>query len=227
MTDETNSIPHQDTPEPDCTTATELAGLGELLEDLVLVEGAEFFARGGGWGGAEAPIRRAIEIGKRHGLTVTSLKRSWGSEGSDHHNGQTLSFAADMSNAPRESKEMASCFAEIAELMGHGGARRGNLKATTVGVRVQLIYGREHDHEDHVHAGARIVGAHHRPTLRMGDRGPGVSDLQRLLGRHGFAVAVDGVFGQQTRNAVMGFQKARQLAADGIVGPRTWAALGG
>lgn len=225
MTDDMTVVSDEEAPEPDCTTATELAGLNELPEGFV--EGAAFFARGGGWCGAEAPIRRCIEIAKRHGLTVTSLKRSWGNAGSDHHNSQTCSFAADMSNSNRESPEMAACFAEIAELMGHGGARRGNLKATNLGVRLQLIYGSEHEHADHNHVGARIVGDHHRPTLRIGDRGPSVSDLQRLLRRHGHAVAIDGIFGQQTRTAVIGFQNSRGLAADGVVGPKTWAALDG
>jgi peptidoglycan hydrolase-like protein with peptidoglycan-binding domain len=48
-----------------------------------------------------------------------------------------------------------------------------------------------------------------------------VRHLQRLLG-----VAADGVFGPGTRAAVVGFQRAHGLVADGIVGPATWAALG-
>jgi peptidoglycan hydrolase-like protein with peptidoglycan-binding domain len=45
--------------------------------------------------------------------------------------------------------------------------------------------------------------------------------LQRLL-----HVAVDGEFGPETLAAVERFQRAHGLAANGIVGPRTWAALG-
>jgi peptidoglycan hydrolase-like protein with peptidoglycan-binding domain len=58
-------------------------------------------------------------------------------------------------------------------------------------------------------------------TLRTGSRGAAVRVLQRQL-----HVAADGVFGPQTRGAVMSFQRARHLAVDGIVGPHTWAALG-
>ena len=36
----------------------------------------------------------------------------------------------------------------------------------------------------------------------------------------------DGIFGPNTEEAVKELQKAKGLAADGIVGPRTWAALG-
>lgn len=64
-------------------------------------------------------------------------------------------------------------------------------------------------------------------TLRRGDTGPAVRELQTLLGRHGHAVAVDGDFGPQTEAAVRAFQAAHGLAVDGIVGPATLAALQG
>ena len=38
--------------------------------------------------------------------------------------------------------------------------------------------------------------------------------------------SVDGVYGQGTRSAVIAFQKANGLSADGIVGPKTASALG-
>jgi murein L,D-transpeptidase YcbB/YkuD len=38
---------------------------------------------------------------------------------------------------------------------------------------------------------------------------------------------IDGIFGPVTKTAVEQFQKSAGLTVDGIVGPKTWAALGG
>ena len=66
-------------------------------------------------------------------------------------------------------------------------------------------------------------------VLRLGASGPMVAELQRRLNQAGAkpALEVDGVFGGQTRGAVMVFQQRQGLVADGIVGPQTWGALGG
>lgn len=73
------------------------------------------------------------------------------------------------------------------------------------------------------------------PTLRYGlplPRGEAVMTLQRLLRRADPDGAgreirvVDGLFGPATRRAVIAFQARAGLAPDGVVGPRSWAALG-
>lgn len=65
--------------------------------------------------------------------------------------------------------------------------------------------------------------------LRMGAKGPKVAAIQVLLNHFtlGVDIAVDGVFGDQTRTAVKRFQKSTRppLTVDGIFGPATWATM--
>jgi putative chitinase len=63
------------------------------------------------------------------------------------------------------------------------------------------------------------------PTLRVGDNGEDVEDLQMELAEAGYAVSVDGDFGAHTKEAVEDFQEAHGLKADGVVDAKTWAAL--
>ena len=66
------------------------------------------------------------------------------------------------------------------------------------------------------------------PTLRKGDVGESVRQMQALLIAAGFPcgnAGADGIFGQGTLAAVKSFQQSRGLIVDGIVGPATWAAL--
>jgi hypothetical protein len=58
-------------------------------------------------------------------------------------------------------------------------------------------------------------------------RGNGVEAIQRALIRHEINPGmVDGVYGSQTFNAVIQFQRREGLIVDGEVGPMTWRALG-
>lgn len=65
------------------------------------------------------------------------------------------------------------------------------------------------------------------PLLRLGSTSSAVRTLQKALITHGYKLSVDGVFGSNTLNAVVSFQKAHGLVVDGIVGDNTWAALVG
>ncbi|MDI3518015.1 MAG: stage sporulation protein [Caldanaerobacter sp.] len=63
-------------------------------------------------------------------------------------------------------------------------------------------------------------------TLRYGMQGEDVKFLQSILNKLGFDVGTpDGIFGFKTQNAVVQFQKANGLVADGIVGPATQKVL--
>jgi hypothetical protein len=64
------------------------------------------------------------------------------------------------------------------------------------------------------------VDAEGRPTLRRGDRGDMVKQLQADL-----KLRVDGFFSAAVEAAVRQFQREHNLVPDGIVGPRSWASL--
>lgn len=61
--------------------------------------------------------------------------------------------------------------------------------------------------------------------LKEGDRGSQIGKLQRLLRLHQFDVAIDEVFGESTKQAVVEFQQKYELEASGIVHQETWNAL--
>lgn len=61
--------------------------------------------------------------------------------------------------------------------------------------------------------------------IKKGAKGDLVVWAQEHLISAGYRLGVDGGFGGNTRRAVLSFQRARGLAADGIIGPATWSAL--
>lgn len=66
-----------------------------------------------------------------------------------------------------------------------------------------------------------------KPMLHKGSVGDDVAELQRLLNKAGAKpkLETDGHFGEGTHDAVVKFQKAEGLVADGRVGTYTWEAL--
>ena len=62
---------------------------------------------------------------------------------------------------------------------------------------------------------------------KMGSRGDEVIRIQTVLKNKGFYTgSIDGIYGINTKNAVISFQKSRGLTPDGIAGKNTLAALG-
>ncbi len=64
-------------------------------------------------------------------------------------------------------------------------------------------------------------------VLRQGSKSDEVREVQRRLKQWGYYKgSVDGVFGKETKAAVIAFQKKNGLTADGVVGKATYKALG-
>lgn len=67
-----------------------------------------------------------------------------------------------------------------------------------------------------------------KPTLKRGNKGKWVTELQTILKSKGYdlgSYGVDGDFGKCTEAAVRQFQLDNDLVADGVVGAKTWEAL--
>lgn len=62
-------------------------------------------------------------------------------------------------------------------------------------------------------------------TLRYGDRGEEVKEMQRMLVELDYLKRADGIYGNATQAAVIKFQKANSLKADGLVGTATMTKL--
>ena len=80
---------------------------------------------------------------------------------------------------------------------------------------------------------ARKIGGVGDPVLKLGRKGPSVVRLKKLLHAKGLrnfsgegsSNRYNPFFGAYTKQAVVRFQRAHGLKADGVVGPSTWKAL--
>ncbi len=72
-----------------------------------------------------------------------------------------------------------------------------------------------------------IDTSHSVPThsLKINGKGSDVIWLQIALNQHGYNLKVDGIFGKNTLNVVMDYQKKNGLKVDGIAGVKTIAKL--
>lgn len=64
------------------------------------------------------------------------------------------------------------------------------------------------------------------PTLKLGSTGEYVLAWQKFLNMSGYPCGIeDGIFGKNTRLAVIDYQRDHGLTADGVIGPRTWNSI--
>jgi peptidoglycan hydrolase-like protein with peptidoglycan-binding domain len=81
----------------------------------------------------------------------------------------------------------------------------------------------KHEHHPQHATGAKSHA--NNGVFDKGARGDDVKHVQTMLASLGAKVAVDGIYSHETERAVKGYQMMNGLEADGIVGPKTMAAL--
>lgn len=65
-----------------------------------------------------------------------------------------------------------------------------------------------------------------KPILSIGSRGPWVKELQLALRRYGYALKVDGDFGQNTERDLISVQGILGITKDAVCGPVTYEKMG-
>ena len=96
--------------------------------------------------------------------------------------------------------------------------------------RKEVFFGMIRFHRILLTAGLALLlvstAAYASPTLQQGSHGRDVLLLQQKLQSIGYALsAADGIFGQETKAAVLAFQKEQKIKVTGIVNNATWRAL--
>ena len=100
----------------------------------------------------------------------------------------------------------------------------GHLGSPVSGHTVIVVKGAEPGSVKETKVSSKVA----QPTLKVGSKGEEVKKLQKNLNTlkvTSTVLAVDGDFGEKTKAAVIKFQKANGLEADGIYGPKTAAAM--
>ncbi len=166
---------------------------------------ASAFTKGGGSGAAGWAGRPGLEVGAS-GTAVESLQTQLNARGAGID--VTGSFDASTLEAVRAVQRAAG-------LTVDGIAGPATHRALA---QVHIDASRSDKHTND----CGVTGA---PALKMGMRSPQVTELQKLLNQNGASLPATGYFGPMTRAAVVAFQRARGLEADGVVGTATAQAL--
>jgi peptidoglycan L-alanyl-D-glutamate endopeptidase CwlK len=158
--------------------------------------------------GRESYIYNGIEYGDPSKPIVTNAKPG----DSNHNFGLAIDFVLVSEDGNRALWEVNDRWRRVAEIGKELGFKWG---------------GDWTSFKDNPHLEMKDADSNSsRPMLRIGENGEYVKQLQEALTRAGFYTdPCDGVFGDNTKQAVINLQEANNLTADGVVGPMTWEIL--
>lgn len=137
----------------------------------------------------------------------------------------------------KETENAVKVFQKVFNLTSDGVVGRATwykISSIYVGVKRLAELGQEPEEEDPGNAGAPgdtgdigLDGKYPGYLLKYGLKGDKVKELQHYLwnisNKYNIpSIAIDGIFGDGTRAAVVAFQRLFELSQDGIVGPNTW-----
>lgn len=129
-----------------------------------------------------------------------------GTENSYHTKGQAADIVVD-GVSPRDVAE----YAEILGIKGIGLYDENNGNFVHIDTRDYKSFWLNHS-QDYIET-FQSIG-----IVNITD----VSYMQMVFCMLGHKVKIDGIYGDETNNAVIKFQKAHNLKADGIIGPKTY-----
>ncbi|MCL1854175.1 MAG: peptidoglycan-binding protein [Clostridia bacterium] len=157
-------------------------------------------------GSAEAKAADTLEFGS-HGPEVLALQKNLLSLGFDP-NGADGKFG-------RGTESAVIAYQNSKKLKADGKAGAATLAAVNADITSQ-----------NAATGPAAAGSSNPNTLKYGDQGPRVTDLQTKLNQLGYPTnGIDGRFGAGTQRAVTAFQKANKMKADGLAGTQTLSML--
>lgn len=176
----------------------------------------------------------------KHGYVLEGrgLRKKTGANGNQTLNGDhysVVAFVGDEGDV-QPTPEMLNALRDAIEYMqanGAGGEIKGHRDGYATSCPGQPLY-------DWVCSGAPRPGGAPSPVpapaptpnhpwpgqyVSRGSSGDIVRTIQARLAQRGWTIGVDGDFGPQTDRVIRQFQAEKNLGVDGVVGPKTWAAL--
>ena len=172
-----------------------------------------------------------------HPISIGQISHKGGGSFFPPHHQHQLGIEADMRplrtdgqdlhttfDSPEYSRDLTRQFVKLLR----ANARMHRVFFNDPELMAESLTSRAAGHDDHLHLWFEAEQEAAPRLLRKGDQGDDVRQVQEKLIAAGFAIegGADGKFGQHTDDAVRAFQAAKNLTADGVVGPNTRAALG-